>query len=131
MKKIDLAARNVFLIDGIGAILTSIFMFLLLAPYHEYLGLPKHHLLTFGKIAVVLGFYSFSIYLSFKRPGPLFFYLISFFNLGYVLYTSTILIHQMQFITIWGWLYFIGEIAILFSLIVVEWKTARNVSGDN
>jgi hypothetical protein len=131
MKKIKIAARSIFIIDGIGAILTSLFMFFLLAPNHDFIGIPKHHLVTFGKIAVVLGFYSFSTFFGFKRPGPLFFYLISFFNLGYLLYTTTILIHQIHLVKIWGWLYFSGEIAILFALIVVEWQTARNVSSSS
>lgn len=123
--------KNIFLIDGIGALITFLSLFGIGFWLQEYFGMPATILYSLGFVVVFYAIYSFSCYFFlFDKIGNAlkkwqsFLKVIIAANSLYCVILFFLLIYFYQSLTILGFTYFSLEISIITVLVILEMKMA-------
>ena len=128
LKKISLNPKQLFLIDGFGAVISAVCYFLVLANFERFFGLPQREVYYLGFLAIIYAAYSFICYIKDLEHWQPFMKVIAMANLLHCFITIGLVIYYYQQITIWGMLYFIGELIIVIPLATLELKTSSGES---
>ena len=118
--------KKLFLIDAIGAFITSTLLFAVLAQFSEIFGMPISVLYFLAGVAFCFFLYSLICYAFVKTSWKLCLKIIIVFNSLYAflsVYFITLYFHDLTFL---GLLYFSAEIIIIKLLIILEIKTIRH-----
>lgn len=134
---IDYFSRNpkqLFLLDGIGALFTTCSLYFVLSNYRDLFGMPLSSLTNLSIIGLVYCVYSLSCYFFLKDYWTIFLRIIGFSNLLYCILTLIYLYTYNNDLTTIGMMYFMGEIIIIISLVYIEFKgaeilKAKKISG--
>lgn len=118
--------RIMLLIDAIGAFTTSLMLGIVLTNHVDLFGMPIDVLQPLSAIAACFALYSFCGYL-FARKYKLYIRIIALANFCYCVISSVVLIKYYTALTSFGLAYFLGEIAILLSLVAIELRIANSV----
>jgi len=122
--------KNIFLIDSIGAFLTAFFLIGILARFEEFFGMPPTVLYTLSFIACVYAVYSFCCYFFLAGNWLPFLQVIAIANLVYCFLTISFVIYFYQKLTSLGLIYFLLELIVLCSLIVVERREISKIINN-
>ena len=122
--------RALFLFDGLGAALTTFFLYFLLRPYYNYFGMSENILKYLSVIALVYGVYSISCFFLIKDNWSPFLRIIGIGNLLYCILTMTLLFAYCPSLTRLGLTYFIAEILIIGLLIFTEFSVANRLKTE-
>ena len=125
MKKLIQQPKTLFLIDGLGALVTGISLLLMSAPLNEYVGMPPSVLHPLAWIAGVFAAYSLSCFAGFGPRWPLLMSLIGSANLLYRVATAMLVFQHSEQLTLLGIAYFVGEILIICTLVAIEFTAVR------
>ena len=125
-EKIATDPKQLFLIDGIGALISAFFLGVVLVAFEPVFGMPKNVLYSLASIPCVFAVYSFGCYFLLQRRRKLFLRGIAIANLMYCLVTLWLLYLHNESLTAFGKGYFILELLILGILIWFELKSAAN-----
>ena len=120
LRQLTLKPKCIFLIDGLGAILTVAILFSVLRPFNEYIGMPQTTLTYLSLIGVFFFLYSITCFLLLKNNWQPFLRAISIANLPYCCLTIGVVIYHYQSITILGITYFLAEIIVVCGLVFIE-----------
>lgn len=123
LSQLTLKPKYIFLIDGLGAIITVVILFSVLRPFNEYVGIPQTTLTYLSLIGVFYFLYSITCFLLLKNNWQPFLRAISFANLLYCCLTIGVLICYYPSLTILGVAYFLAEIVVVCGLVFIELKT--------
>lgn len=121
-----LITKNIFLIDGIGAIISALFLGVILVHFQELIGMPKYLLYFLAVFPIFFAFYSFGCYFFLKKKLNSFLKGIAVLNLLYACLTISILLFYEHHLSFLGYTYFIIEVLILAILIRLEFKASQN-----
>lgn len=111
---------NIFLIDALGASLTTFMLGVVLYNFEEKFGMPRPVLLSMACIALLFAIYSFSCRFLLKKDSKPFLRAIIIANLLYTFFTLGLLYWQLDKLTLLGTIYFLAEIIVMFVLIRIE-----------
>ncbi len=125
--KLTVKPKTLFLIDSLGAFVTTFFLFVILRNYNQFIGMPEIILVYLSLIAACFCIYSTSCFLFLKQNWTPFIRGISIANLAYCILTISLLIFNYPRLTTIGITYFLLEIAILFGLIYIELTVATAI----
>ncbi|MFT4750359.1 MAG: hypothetical protein ACJA0J_001288 [Bdellovibrionota bacterium] len=117
--------HKLFLFDGLGAVLSAVFLGLLLPYFNEYIGMSLTHLYVLAGLAVVFAVYSLSCYFFRVEKWRSFMLGIAVVNLSYCGLTIFLLFSNWFTITGWGAAYFMAEIIVIVLLVSLEFQTAN------
>jgi O-antigen/teichoic acid export membrane protein len=112
--------QNIFLIDAIGAFISTLFLALILPQFKSLIGVGEKTLLYLAIGAILLTIYSFLCFKFKKINNALYLKLIMIFNSLYVLITLYLVFINSKEITVLGQIYFGIEILIICILLVIE-----------
>lgn len=113
--------KKIFLIDGAGALLTALTLIFAPVLLPGIFGLPQANTLLLGSIAVCFAVYSLYNYIRFNPTRwKLLLRIIALANLAYCLLSLVMILYFYKQVTVIGWIYFTGEIAIIISLFLWE-----------
>jgi hypothetical protein len=115
--------HRIFLIDGIGAIL-SIVAGLTAAQFEQYLGIPSELFFRLAIVAACFALYSFTCFFTKVKNWRLFLKNLAIFNLLYCVLITGLIFYFFEKMSIFGVLFFVGEIGIIVALATFEWKMA-------
>lgn len=130
MKKLSLNPKQIFLIDGLGAVLTAILLGVILKSLYLYFGIPKNILNFLSLIACVFAVYSLSCYFFVQKKWRLFLKIIIFFNLLYCMFSTILVFYYYGFLTLLGIIYFVIELLIIACLVLIELKLLNESNED-
>ncbi len=121
--------RNVFLLDGLGAMLSALLLVVLIAPFEAVFGMPpdiayKLSYPAFGFAAYSLGCFAFN-----PQNWKPFMRAIALANFLYCCLTFALVVLDFTVLTKLGVAYFLGEIVIVFGVIGIELLTVRQHSA--
>jgi hypothetical protein len=116
---------KLFLIDGIGAFITSFTLGIVFTNIQELIGMPKKILIPLALAAFVFFLYSISCFLFVKHNWRPFLKVIAITNFLYCLATAVLITLLFDQLTAAGRIYFIGEIAIIGVLIFIEISVSK------
>ena len=118
-----LKPKILFLIDGLGALLTAFFLFVIFRTFNEYFGMPQTTLTYLSLIAVIFCLYSITCFFLLSDNWKPFLRVISIANLLYCILTLGLVIYNYQSVTLLGITYFLAEIIMICGVVFVELKT--------
>ena len=117
--------KELFLLDGLGAALTTCSLFFVLRHYYDYFGMPANILTFLSIIGLVYCAYSMSCYLFLKDYWTPYLRIIGISNFLYCILTMTFLYTYYNDLTRIGLIYFLVEIFIIVLLMYVELRVAN------
>ncbi|TDO95653.1 hypothetical protein [Flavobacterium sp. 245] len=120
--------KTIFLIDAVGALLTFAILFFVLRTFNSLFGLSKTTFKYLSLLALFFSFYSFACFFLAKNNWKLYLKIICTANILYCILTFGILIYNYKSISIFGLVYFIGEIAVISGLVLLEIKAIKSKS---
>lgn len=124
-----LSAKNLFLSDGIGALVTALILTLVLAPYQTVFGMPAKILYPLAAVAGMFGLYSFTCFFLIRQSWKPRLKRIAFANMFYCCLTILLVIFFYDQLTLFGILYFFAEVAIICTLVRLEWRCAMSIDA--
>lgn len=122
----SLGFKRYFLIDGIGALLTSFFLIAILSTFKEQFGMPQNTLSLLSIIAIVFCVYSICCFFFAGKNWRPFLRIISIANILYCCLTLGLVVYQYSHLTILGITYFVLEIIIVCGLVFFELQVLRS-----
>lgn len=125
IEKLTSNPRKVFLIDGIGALLTGTLLIVVIIPFNKEFGMPLSALYCLSAIAYVFSIYSFCCSYIKSDQWPSLLRAISVANCVYCILTVILLIIFTNTVTLLGFAYFTGEIIIIISLVSLEIRIVK------
>lgn len=123
-----LTAKQLFLVDGLGALLSAFFLGVILVQFETYFGMPAKVLYVLSALAGVYALYSLSCYFFLNTTWGPYLRIIAAANLLHCGLTIVLLVRHFDQIEPLGWLYFLGEIGIVSFLAIEEWKTSAKAT---
>ncbi|HMQ02493.1 MAG TPA: hypothetical protein PKD26_01070 [Pyrinomonadaceae bacterium] len=121
--------KRIFLIDGIGALITATLLLAILAQFESTFGMPRRILFLLAGIACIFAVYSLACYIKLRDNWTPFLRAIAIANLAYCVLTLTMVIVYRAEVTRLGVAYFIAEISVVLSLAFYEFISAHRVAG--
>lgn len=118
-----LSVKKLFLIDGIGAVVSAIMLGFVLPQFHEHIGMPLIELFILATIPVLFIIYDLFCYRSNSENGKLLLG-IAIANLSYSALSANLVSVHFSELTILGLMYFAGEILIILVLVIYEIRVA-------
>lgn len=119
--------KNLFLIDAIGAMITTVILVVILINFNHYFGISKT---TFSYLSLFVAFlciYSTTCFFFLKDNWVIYIRIISSANLLYCLFTLGLMIFNHAELTIIGLIYFLVEMAIIIGLVYIELSVANTI----
>ncbi|MEW7277524.1 hypothetical protein ABW636_02895 [Aquimarina sp. 2201CG1-2-11] len=116
--------KKLFLIDGVGALLSTLMLGVVLVNFNDFFGMPKYILYYLAGIAGVFSIYSFTCFFRKIKKWRLYLIFIATANLLYGFLTLGLVIYLNQKLTLFGKTYFVIELIVLLILVRMEFKTA-------
>lgn len=117
--------KKLFLIDGLGAILSAFFLGVVLVRLESVFGIPTTTLYILAIIPIFFAIYDLYFYTtSNKDTGP-FLKTIALLNILYCFVSIGFAFYHLDRITILGWLYILVETTIIIALANIEYKAGK------
>ena len=113
--------KNIFLLDGIGALWSMLLSGLILPNFSTLIGLSKGWLLFLASFPLSYAIFSFSCYRLAKPTKAWMLLLLMAANSLYCLLSATIIFLHPH-ITLWGKALLLGEIFVILFVITLERK---------
>jgi hypothetical protein len=117
--------KNIFLLDSFGALLTAALLFFVLRTFNNFFGLSKATLEYLSLLALIFSFYSLTCFFLVKNNWKLYLKIICTANILYCILTFGVLLSNYKSISIFGIIYFLGEIVVIAGLVFLEIKTIK------
>ena len=123
-----LKGQKIFLVDAIGAFI-SILSLLIPYSFEEFFGMPKSAVSVFIFIAFACSIYSTTVYLTKKENWKPYLTIIALCNISYCIFTAYHIFKNLNTITLYGHIYFVGEILIILTLAIVELRLSKTATS--
>jgi hypothetical protein len=120
-EQLALNPRKLFLLDSGGALLTAFLTGVILVRFQAFFGMPQKPLIILSVIALFFAVYSLGCYFFAGRHWRVCLRLIALANLLYCCATAGLVLFFYSSLSIFGVLYFVGELIVVGVLIGIEW----------
>jgi len=120
--------KKLFLIDGLGALLSAFLLGVVLVRLEHVFGIPVKTLYILAFLPCIFVIYDFYFFLRFKENQKYFLIGIAIMNLIYAFISLGLAFQHSLEITLFGWTYIIVEVLIIISLVTIELKTASKLT---
>jgi uncharacterized membrane protein len=118
--------KQIFLIDSLGAFLSSFLLGLITLKFHNIFGLPKAICCFLAILALLFAIYSLTCHYFIKKKWRRFLLFIIIANMSYCFLTIGLIFNHFDSITTLGLTYFILEVIIIIALVFIEIKIYTN-----
>lgn len=119
-----MSLRKVFLLDGLGAVGSTVFSGLVLPLFSEQIGVPKTILYSLALLALAFSIYSLSCFQFVTKLKPWMLLGIILANILYCV-TSVGTVFFLPSLTFLGAVLFSFEVGIIALVVLVEWNVYR------
>jgi hypothetical protein len=117
--------KTLFLIDGVGALMTALSLIVIVREFIEYFGMSKNEVNYLSLLAFCFCMYSAICYMFLKSNFLPFIRFVGIANSSYCALIIGLMIRYKSSITVIGIIYFLVEIIIICCLSYVELKVAN------
>ena len=122
--------RTLFLVDGVGALVTALLVGVVLPALGDHIGTPRPVLRALALTAAVFAAYSLTCAATRPKRWPGYLRGIALANAGYCLVTAAVLIRFTAALHVLDWIYFVGEIVVVSTLVTLELRVARAATTE-
>jgi len=124
---VELNPKKLFLIDGLGAILSAFLLGVVLVKFETIFGIPSSTLYLLATIPIFFATYDFYCYKKRHQKTGLSLKGIALLNLLYCCVSLGLVFYHFDTITNLGWVYILIEITIVLLLAVIEFRVGRKI----
>ncbi len=119
--------RTLFILDGVGALLSAFLLGVVLVRLEHIFGIPSSALYVLAIVPIFFAIFDFYSYR--KEHGKLDKFLkgIAIMNLCYCMLSLGLAFFHRQTITSFGWAYIMIEIIIIIVLAIIELKVSKRL----
>ena len=119
--------KQLFLLDGVGAFVSAFMLGIVLMQFESFFGIPRSALIILATIPIL--FIAYDILAYFLGQGKIGSLLkgIATLNILYCILSIGMAIFHLADLTVFGWIYILGEIAIILGIAFYEVKVARSL----
>ncbi|BDS10725.1 hypothetical protein [Aureispira anguillae] len=128
IKQATTTPHKLFLIDGLGALLSIFLLGVVLVKLERFFGIPIPTLYLLAFIPCFFVAYDFYCFLTVKQNIPFYLKGIALMNSSYCLLSIILAIYHYQKLSYLAWGYIITEITIVMALVYIELQTAKTLS---
>ena len=125
LEPMNVSAKTLFLIDGLGALLSAFFLGVVLVRFEEWFGMPAKVLYVLAGLALVYAAYSLACHFLLSAGWSPYLKIIAAANVFHCVLTGGLLIVHRAGLTGLDWAYFGLEMVIVLGLAGVEWRVAN------
>lgn len=118
------SSRNIFLLDGLGAMFSALLIGVVLRYFNEYIGMPKEVLFPFAAVACIFAVYSLACHFNPPTKWQSYLIFITIANTIYCLVSVGFVIYHFENLTTLGRAYFFLEIIVIGLLVLTEFRLA-------
>lgn len=115
--------KKVFLLDGLGAVLSAFLLGVVLVHFETAFGMPHNVLYFLALIACVFAVYSLTCYFRLTKNWRIFIKIIAFANLLYAFISLGFVFYLYPQLSGLDITYFLLEILVLIIIVALELKT--------
>lgn len=119
--------KKLFLIDGIGAILSALALGLVLVKLEKFFGIPSSALYVLATFPMIFATYDMYCYRKKSDKLGQFLRIIAVINLLYCCLSIGFVFYHFDAITAMGWAYILTEILIIITLATIELRVANQL----
>ena len=120
-------SRGIFLLDGVGAVLSALLLGIVLPAIQPWLGVPLRMLYGLALLPVVYAIYSFGCYAFADHRNPRWLLGIMSANAAYCVLTMSLLVVHAADLTLLGFVYFACDAVVILAVVTLEWSVLRRV----
>lgn len=120
IQKLAAQPKYIFLIDGLGALITTLSLLLLIIPFQGGWGTDSAFISRLASATVFFTLYSLSCFFMVGKAWKKLLVIIITANTIYCIITAWMLYQSFNSMTLWGIAYFAGEIVVILTLVSVE-----------
>ncbi|MEP5614050.1 MAG: hypothetical protein ABJP45_17490 [Cyclobacteriaceae bacterium] len=128
VRKLMADPKSLFLLDGIGALVSAILLGVVLVLFESIIGMPVPALYFLACFPCLFLLYDLSCYFSIKRNWSTYIKVIAIANLLYCCLSIGLVVFHFQRLTQLGLIYFLLEFTVVLVLVRIELKTATNLN---
>lgn len=118
--------QKLFLVDGVGALISAFLLGVVLVNFEEVFGMPKDALYFLAILPIFFAAYDFICYFLKLDNWQPFLKVIAILNICYCILSIIEMTIHYDSLTKLGIAYFVGEIIIVFGLGLYELKVAKS-----
>jgi len=126
LNKITQSGKSLFLLDGVGALLSAFFLGVVLRIFQPSIGMPQDILIMLALSACAFACYSLACSFLVKDKWPIFLRVIMVVNALYALFSLGLVYLHFEQLTVLGVTYFVLELIVLAVVVGVEYMAIRN-----
>lgn len=119
--------KQLFLLDSIGALVTTILLSLVLANLESTFGMPQKTLYILSIPAAIYFLYSLLCYVRLTKNWRPYLQIIATANTFYCTLSLGMMYFNFDKLTTLGVVFFVGEIIIIMILVAIELKAISNL----
>ena len=119
--------KKLFLIDGLGAVISSFFLGFVLVKLENVFGIPSTTLYFLATMPVFFAIYDLYCYRKKNKDLVKPLKGIAIINLLYCCISIGFAFYHFETITIVGWSYLLMEILIIIIIAIIEYKAAKRI----
>ncbi len=119
--------RKLFLIDGLGALLSAFLLGIVLVKLQHLIGVPTRTLYVLAFLPVLFAVYDFLCFFKLQNGFAIYIKYIAVANIMYCLFSIAMMASHGDTLTSLGWFYFIVEILIVGVISLIELKVAKEL----
>lgn len=127
IQKLASVPKLLFLLDGMGALLSWVLLAFILPGMSEWVGLDVETLKLLSYFPLVYMIYDFACFLMATKRWLIFVPAIIIFNVSYCIITVLVLLTYRNELGTLGWLYFAGELFIIAVLVRIEYSVYKEI----
>ena len=118
--------KQLFLIDGLGALLSALLLGVVLVRLEGCFGIPPPTLYLLAVFPCCFAAYDYYCYSNAEQHCKIQLTRIATANLLYCCLSIGLAIYHSNTLTLWGWSYLLGELIIVITLAIIELRVAQN-----
>lgn len=120
--------KKLFIVDGIGALISSLFLGIVLVNFQEYIGIPVSSLYVLAAIPILFILYDIYCYMQLNDTKAAFHLrLIAIANLWYILVSIGFAVYHFPLLRPLGFIYLLGEIIVIFCIAFIQLEVAKKI----
>ena len=123
--------QKLFIIDGVGAILSAFLLGVVLTKFERIFGIPSETLYFLAVLPLFFALYDWYCYQSKNQNIGLLLIGIAALNVLYCLISIGLIIHHFETTTVFGWIYILIETIVVLILATIEFKVATKIKKAN
>lgn len=123
----SIGIKQIFLIDGIGALFSSFMLGFVLVQFESFFGIPKSALYVLASFPILFALFDFIIFIR-GRDLKIPLIIIALLNGFYCVLSIFLAFQHITTVTFWGWTYLIIEIIIVLLLALIEFRLSNSVN---